>query len=193
MVTKEATLVSVHIGTRDDMSKQACASVEVKLDGFDGDKHRGHSRVCYEGDTEPEGTVRRNNRQWSGMSQQELEEIRQALDLERPLAPEDLGVNICISGVELFSNLAKGTRLEFPSGAVLTVEDYNPPCTEMADKIAGIYRTRSGESITRRQFLIEAKRKRGVVGVVDVPGVINTGDRIFVKTYTAPDLYKNVS
>ena len=143
MADKEAILVSVHIGTRDDMSKQPCDSINAELDGFEGDKHRGYSRICYEGDTEPEGTVRRNNRQWSGMSLEELQDIQEALDLERPLTAEDFGVNVCIKGIEQFSRLAKGTKLLFPSGAVLAVEDYNPPCTEMADKLIDLYATRS--------------------------------------------------
>ena len=188
MAVKEAILVSVHIGSRDDMSKQPCDSISAELDGFEGDKHRGYSRVCWEGDTEPEGTIRRNNRQWSGMSQEELDEIQDALDLERPLTPEDFGVNVCIKGIEEFSKLPKGTKLLFPSGAVLAIEDYNPPCTEMADKLIDLYSTRSGGAVSRREFLIESKRKRGVVGVVDVPGVITTGDRIIVKPYKAPKL-----
>lgn len=188
MKKTEAILVSVHIGTRDDMSKQPCDSVTAELDGFIGDKHRNYSRICYQGDSEPEGTVRRNNRQWSGISQEELQEIEEALQLDRPLSAEDLGVNICIQGVAQFSLLPKGTKLIFPSGATLAVEDYNPPCTEMADKLAGLYTTRSGEPVTRRQFLIETKKKRGLVGVIDVPGVINAGDSIIVKTYTAPKL-----
>ncbi len=188
MKDHEVTLISVHIGTRDDMSKQPCESANAELDGFVGDKHRGYSRVCWDGDTEPEGTVRRNNRQWSGMSLEELEEIRTALDLDQALSPEDLGVNVCISGVENFSQLPKGSKLVFPSGATLVVEDYNPPCTDMGDKIASLYMNRSGEPVTRKQFLIESKKKRGVVGVIDVPGVINTGERIVVKKYKAPEI-----
>ena len=170
------------------MSKQPCDSVIAELDGFIGDKHRGFSRVCYHGDTEAEGTVRRNNRQWSGMSEEELLEIQQALNLDRPLTPEDLGINICIRGIDDFSRLPKGTKLEFPSGAVLVVEDYNPPCTEMGEKIAGLYSKRSGEPLTRKQFLIEARKKRGVVGTIDVPGEIFSGDEIAVKIYSPPKL-----
>ena len=73
MKNLSASLVSVHIGTGTDMSKQPYDSVVVELDGFVGDKHRGFSRICYQGDTEPAGTVRRNNRQWSGMSGEELQ------------------------------------------------------------------------------------------------------------------------
>jgi hypothetical protein len=188
MKDRKATLAALNIGLRDDMSKQPCDSVRAELDGFIGDKHQGFSRVCYEGDTEPEGTVRRNNRQWSGMSQEELNDIQQALDLSQALSPEDLGVNICIEGVDEFSKLPKGSKLVFPSGAVLLVEDYNPPCTEMAEKIAELYTNKAGNSITSRQFIIESKRTRGVVGSIDVPGEICLGDTVVVKRYKAPKL-----
>ncbi len=183
-----ATLVSLHVGTGEDMSKQPCDSVVAELDGFISDRHRGFSRVCWEGDTEPEGTVRRNNRQWSGVSEEELAEIREALDLDRALTAEDLGTNVCIRGIEGFSALPKGSKLVFPSGAVLVVEDYNPPCTDMGDKIAGLYAKRSGEPLTRKQFLTEARKKRGVVGSIDVPGEIFKGDEITVKIYAPPKL-----
>ena len=65
------TLVSVHIGEDGELAKIAQSIVQAELDGFIGDRHRGFSRVAYEGDTEPEGTVRRNNRQWTGVSVEE--------------------------------------------------------------------------------------------------------------------------
>ena len=34
MKDHEVTLISVHIGTRDDMSKQPCESANAELDGF---------------------------------------------------------------------------------------------------------------------------------------------------------------
>ena len=188
MKGQKATLISVSIGTSDDMAKHVREYVMADLDGFVDDKHRGFSRVCYEGDTEPVGTVRRNNRQWSGMSQEEAKEIQEALNLDQPLLPVDLGVNVFVEGIRDFSKLPKGSKLVFPSGAVLVVEDFNPPCTYMADKIVSRYVTRSGKPLTRRRFLIEAKRKRGVVGVVDVPGKICSGDVIDVKRYKSPKL-----
>ena len=188
MKEQKATLISVSIGTGDDMAKHVREGVMADLEGFVDDKHRGFSRVCYEGDTEPAGTVRRNNRQWSGMSQEEVREIEEALNLDQRLLPGDFGVNIFVEGIKDFSKLPKGSKLVFPSGAVLVVEDFNPPCTHIADKIVSLYRTRSGTPLTRRQFLIEAKRKRGVVGVVDVPGKICSGDLIDVKRYKSPKL-----
>ena len=188
MKDQKAKLISVSIGTGDDMAKQVQEYVIADLEGFVDDRHRGFSRVCSEGDTEPTGTVRRNNRQWSGMSQEEVREIQEALNLDQPLSPGDLGVNVFVEGIKDFSRLPKGSKLMFPSGAVLVVEDFNPPCTDMADKIVGLYTAHAGKLLARRQFLIEAKRKRGVVGIVDVPGKIRSGDSIVVRRYKPPNL-----
>jgi len=181
-------LVSVHIGTRNDMSKQQRSSITAELDGFAEDKHKGFSRVAYENDSDPMGTVRRNNRQWSGVSREELDEISAGLNLQETLTAEDLGCNICTQGIPEFSKLPKGTRLKFPSGAVLVVEDYNPPCRDMANKIANRYLTQEGVKITPREFIIGAKKKRGVVGSIDVPGEIHADDEFVVEQYQPPKL-----
>ena len=41
------SLVSVHTGNNEDLSKDAQASVKAELDGFVGDKHRGFTRVAW--------------------------------------------------------------------------------------------------------------------------------------------------
>ena len=125
------TLVSVHTGNNADYSKEAQSSVQVELDGFVGDKHRGYDRIAASYDPDPTGTVRRNERQWSGVSLEELAIIGDRLDLEGPLMPATLGANICVEGIPEFSRLARGSRLVFPSGAVLVVEEGNPPCGSM--------------------------------------------------------------
>ena len=188
MEEQKATLISVSTKTDEDLAWHAQEYVVADFEGFVEDVHRGPSRVCYEGDTEPAGTVRRNNRQWSGMSQEEARQIQEALNLAQPLMPADLGVNVFVEGIKDFSKLPKGSKLVFPSGAVLVVEDFNPPCTHMAEKIVSRCSTRSGDSLTSRRVLIEAKRKRGVVGVVDVPGKICRGDSIVMKRYKSPKL-----
>ena len=180
------TLVSVHIGEEGKLAKIAQPFVQAELDGFIGDRHKGFSRVAYEGDTEPEGTVRRNNRQWTGVSVEELAMIQARMDLREPLSAETLGANICVKGIPDFSRLAKGDRLIFPSGATLIVENYNPPCTDMAEKIAALHTTNSGEPVQRLDFCKQAKRIRGIVGSIDVPGTINTGDKVVVQRYKPP-------
>ena len=75
------TLISVHAGSQEDMSKPGHASVEVELEGFAGDAHRSYIRTTWAGDKQAQGTVRRNERQWSAVSVEELAAISQAMDL----------------------------------------------------------------------------------------------------------------
>jgi len=76
------SLVSVHAGNNEDLSKEEQSTIEAKLDGFAGDKHSGFERVAWRGDKDPEGTVRRNERQWSGVSVEELAIISKKMDLK---------------------------------------------------------------------------------------------------------------
>lgn len=180
------SVVSVHTGNNEDLSKEARASVQVDLDGFVGDKHRGFTRLAYPGDTEPAGTVRRNERQWSGLSVEQLAIIQQRMDLKEPLTATTLGANICLEGVPDFSQLPKGTKLIFPSGAVLLVEESNPPCVDMGAQIAAKHTTNSGEPVAGNMFPKHSVGLRGVVGVIDVPGLISAGDRVTVRVYELP-------
>jgi len=186
-VTKlTATVVSVHAGSNDDMSKQELAAIDVQLDGIVGDAHRSYVRKAWAGDKQAEGTVRRNERQWSAVSLEELAEIQDAMDLvERP-TPTELGANLCLSGIRELSRLPKGTVLKLPSGAELIVEEYNPPCHDMGKKLAATHETRSGDPLSSTAFSKAAKLSRGLVGVVEVPGVIQAGDEVQIEIYETP-------
>lgn len=179
-------LDSIQFGDNEDLSKESHATAQVEFDGFIGDKHRGASRVAYSGDREPKGTVLRNDRQWSGVSVEELAEISQKMDLSSILSPQTLGANICIKGVPDFSFLPRGTRLIFPSGAALIIEEYNPPCSDMGARVAATYTTRSGEPLEAKHFLRPAAGRRGVVGMVDVPGELRVGDEVIIEVFEAP-------
>jgi MOSC domain-containing protein YiiM len=179
-------LVSVHVGNNEDLSKQELASVEAKLDGFAGDKHSGFERVAWRGDKDPEGTVRRNERQWSGVSVEELAIIEKKMDLKEPLTAATLGANICVEGIPDFSRLPKSARLVFPSGVVLAVEEYNSPCADMGEQITAKHTTHSGERAAGHLFSSRAFGLRGVVGVVDVPGMIHAGDKVVVQLVDEP-------
>jgi MOSC domain-containing protein YiiM len=160
----------------------------AEIGGFAGDKHGGPSRTTWEGERQPAGTVRRNERQWSGVSVEELEVITERLGLTEPLSPETLGANLCIEGIPEFSLLPKGTLLVFPSGAELLVEEYNPPCSDMGGQIASQYSTLSGEPLSAQDWLRPASGRRGVVGVIEVPGEIHSGDEVTVRIYCEPDI-----
>lgn len=181
-----ANVVSVHAGSNDDLSKEERPSIRVELDGVVGDRHQSYSRLTWAGDKQPEGTVRRNERQWSAVSVEELEEIRAATDLQEPLTAASLGANLCLAGVEELSRLPRGTLLKFPSGAELMVEEYNPPCHDMGKKLASTHTTRSGEPLPSTTFSKAAKLIRGVVGVVEVAGTISAGDEVIIEIFETP-------
>ena len=181
-----AKVISVHSGSNADLSKEEHPSIQVELAGVVGDRHQSYERSAWQGDKQPKGTIRRNERQWSAVSVEELLEIQAAMDVNEPLTATCLGANLCLSGVAELSRLPKGTLLKFPSGAELSVEEYNPPCHDMSKKLAAMYSTRSGESLSSTAFSVAAKLTRGVVGVVEVAGAINAGDEVTVEVYETP-------
>jgi MOSC domain-containing protein YiiM len=186
MKTITATVVSVHTGGSDQLSKDEQSSIIVELDGVVGDRHRSYSRETWAGDKQPKGTVRRNERQWSAVSVEELAEIQEAMDLTEPLTATALGANLCFEGVAELSRLPKGTIMRFPSGAELMVAELNPPCLDMGTKLAETMQTRSGSPLQNTTFSKASKLLRGVVGVVEVAGIINPGDEVEITLYEHP-------
>lgn len=181
-----AKVVSVHAGSNDDLSKEQHPSIHVQLDGIVGDRHQSYSRKTWRGDKQPQGTVRRNERQWSAVSVEELADIQKKMDLTEPLSAASLGANLCLKGLPELSRLPKGTLLKFPSGAELIVEEYNPPCVHMGKRLAAIYKTNSGTPLSDTAFSKAAKFSRGVVGVVEVAGTIKAGDDVAIILYESP-------
>ena len=116
-----AKVVSVHSGSNKDSSKDSHPSIDVELIGIVGDAHRSYERDTWAGDKQPKGTIRRNERQWSAVSVEELAEISSEMDLSEALTATRLGANLCFSGISQLSRLPKGTLLKFPSGAELMV------------------------------------------------------------------------
>jgi len=184
--TITATVVSVHTGGSDQLSKDEQSSIIVELDGVVGDRHRSYSRETWAGDKQPKGTVRRNERQWSAVSVEELAEIQEAMDLTEALTATALGANLCFEGVAELSRLPKGTIMRFPSGAELMVAELNPPCLDMGTKLAETMQTRSGAPLQNTTFSKASKLLRGVVGVVEVAGIINPGDEVEITLYEHP-------
>ncbi len=183
-------VVSVHSGSNKDLSKEARPSIQIRLDGVVGDRHSSYERSTWEGDKQPKGTVRRNERQWSAVSVEELSEIEEEMELAETLTASCLGANLCLQGVPKLSRLPKGTLLKFPSGAELLVEEFNPPCHDMGKKLASLYKTRSGGALSSTAFSKAAKLNRGVVGVVEVAGEISAGDQVTIEIYETPSWLK---
>ncbi len=182
----QATVVSVHVGIADAHGKEERDSIDLAFDGVVGDRHRSFTRTCFGGDKQAKGTLRRNERQWSAVSIEELAEITAAMDLSEPLSASDVGANLCLQGISELSRLPMGSLLEFPSGAVLMVSEYNPPCRDKGAQLASKYQTRSGKPLSDTHFPKAAKLTRGIVGVVEVPGPISPGDNVVVTVYRHP-------
>ena len=183
----KAKVVSVHTGASDQLNKDEQTSIIVELDGVVGDRHRSFEREAWAGnDKQPEGTVRRNERQWSAVSAEELAQIAEAMDLTEPLTAAAIGANLCIEGIPELSRLPRGTILRFPSEAELQVENFNPPCLDMGVKLAATMKTHSGVPLEDTAFSKASKLTRGIVGVVEVAGIINPGDEIDVTVYEHP-------
>ncbi len=180
MTTTVGKVASVYVGAPDTLVKEPREAIEVALDGIIGDRHRGIARDYWDDEEHGENTERRNERHWSAMSVEELAEIEEAMDLVQPLTAASLGANLCLEGVPELSRLSRGTLLKFSSGAELMVEEYNPPCSDMGAKVAELYATRSGDPLSDNTFSQAAKFLRGVVGVVQVAGIIRAGDEVTV-------------
>ena len=181
-----AKIVSVHSGSNDDLSKEEHASIRVELDGIVGDRHRSYVRDTYKVDKQPYGTVRRNERQWSAVSVEELASISAEMDLKEGITAASVGANLCIEGIPELSRLPKGTLLQFPSGTELMVEEFNPPCSDMGKIQASVHQTQSGEPVSDTAFSRAAKLSRGVVGVVEAAGTISAGDEVTFVLYETP-------
>lgn len=182
-----AKVIEVSLGHADDeycMHKRE--SLQAELDGFVDDRHRSLKRETWAGDKQAEGTIRRNERMWSAMSVEESKAIAKQMDLSKPLNAANLSVNLMIEGIPSFSLLPKGSILKFPSGAELIVEEYNPPCEEMGQKLADTYSTNSGKDLKALDFTQAAIFSRGLVGVIEVAGEIRVGDEVTVTVYTPP-------
>lgn len=186
MTSTTAKTFSVHAGSSDQLSKDEQSSIIVELDGVVGDRHRSYTRETWAGDKQPKGTVRRNERQWSAVSVEELTEIGEAMDLAEPLTASAVGANLCFQGVPELSRLPKGSTIRFPSGAELMVAEFNPPCLDMGTKLAETMTTRSGTPLENTAFSKASKSLRGVVGVVEVAGIINSGDDAEITLYEHP-------
>ena len=179
-----ATLVSIHIAVEGEEGRQNRDSVQAEPDGLAGDKYRGFTRVAQSWDQEPSGTLRRNERQWSGVSREELDAIADRMDLAEALVPETLGANLCFAEAPGLSALPKGSKLIFPSGAVLMVEEETLPCAEMGKAIESDYTRRSGGPVEGKYFPKLALGLRGILGFVDVAGELRVGDEVVLKPYS---------
>lgn len=161
----------------DDFETAPTATLELGLDGIDGDRHAGFTRRS--GGREPwypRGTEMRSGRQLSIVSVEELADIAAALRIDA-VEPGWIGANLVLSGAPRLSFLPPGARLTFESGAVIVVENQNAPC-RFAGKAIGRHAGLPGAEFA---FPKVAKRLRGVVATVERAGAARAGGDVVIR------------
>lgn len=180
------TVVELHAYTKMDPQRQGSDSLQFEVDGIVGDRHRGHQRAAGGNDKQPKGTMRRNERMWSAISVEELEQISSDMGLASPLSAKDITANICLEGAPDLSKLPKGSMLKFPSGLELLVEEFCSPCLSKGEMLKQRYRKANGDELMPTAFAKAAKLSRGLLGVVELAGVARVGDVIEIVEYAHP-------
>ncbi len=151
------------------------SAAELRLDfaGPAGEDHGGAmrpscSRVL---DLYPRGTEIRNTRQLALVGTEELAEIAEGMGLER-LDPAWLGATMALSGIPDFSHLLPSARLQFDSGATITVDMQNRPCHLPGPVIA------RETGMDAKAFRRAARGRRGVTAWVERVGDVRIGDGV---------------
>ena len=157
------------------LEKQPVAGGRLLFSGMEGDCHGGLTRKSDSRMLKQykRGTEVRNSRQLSILSAEELAEV--ALRMGIPaVKPEWVGANMVLRGIPDLTLLPPGTRLQFPSGAMIVIDAENHPCRYPADIIA------KHHPEAKQGFVKAAMHKRGLVGWVEAEGAIRTGDSIAI-------------
>lgn len=96
------------------------------------------------------------------------------------LAPGRLGENVTTRGIDLLG-LPIGTRLAFPSGALVEITGLRNPCQQIEDFRSGLL-----DRVLERLPGGGLVRKAGIMGVVVAGGTIRPGDAITVTLPAGP-------
>lgn len=158
---------------------QPVEALELGFDGPLGEAHGGMTRPSCSRvlGLYPRNTPIRNTRQLSILSAEELAAIAAEMGLEA-LDPALLGATMVLSGLPDFSHVPPSSRLLAESGACLTVDMENRPCTLPARPIE------TAHPGLGKGFKPAAQGRRGVTAWVEAEGRVALGDRL---TLFVPD------
>jgi MOSC domain len=174
----ELQVVSVLVAT-DPGSIVSSPVDELSLDlgGVVGDRHYGVARPSNSRQARfyPRGTLIRNRRQVSLVAEEELEQVRIALDLP-DVRPDELGANVLVRGMPGLSALPIGARLLFDNGLGLVCEGVNQPCRLPVEAL----RRRHPDHPSVSRFVKHAFGRRGIVASVEHPAPMRAGDHACV-------------
>ncbi|MBZ9982892.1 MULTISPECIES: MOSC domain-containing protein [unclassified Mesorhizobium] len=175
-----ARAVALYAAPFDHFETKAVEKLQLGFDGIAGDFHAGIARRS--GGREPwypRGTEMRNERQLSLVAADELALVAERMGLEE-IKPEWIGANLLIEGVPHLSMLPSGSLLFFQGGVTIKIDAQNKPCRVAGQSIAEHVRAADHDA-TALLFPKVAKRLRGLVGWVEKPGIVRSGEEISVR------------
>lgn len=151
--------------------------LQCTYEGIVGDRHYGIDKAAGVRETPfSKGEMIRNDRHFSAVSLEELEEVAELMGIPVLLA-EYLSPNILFKGYPNLSQLPPLSVIAFEGGAALRVLWENTPCSKPGKVIADHYPERAGISAA---FVKLAIGKRGIVGWVHREGTITPDQKIEV-------------
>ena len=118
----------------------------------------------------------RNERQIILLCPAELAAAAGEMGIER-IEPQWIGGNLLIEGIAHLSMLPASTLLFFEGGVTLKVDFQNGPCKISGEAIADHYPDRDHAELSLG-FVPAAKRRRGLLAWVEIPGGIRAGERV---------------
>ena len=175
-----ATVDGLLVAGSSDFVTTAVSSLSLTFEGILGDHHSGQTRKA--GGREPwypRGTVMRNERQVSIVAINELAAAAAQMGIAE-IKPEWMGANLVIGGIANLSMLPPRTLLFFEGGVTIKVDGQNAPCSLTGRSIAKNAAVADADGLVFA-FKDAAKRRRGLVGWVEKPGVIETGAKVTVR------------
>jgi hypothetical protein len=181
-VPQTASVAACLIADRGTFVSRPVPVLDLDFSGIVGDYHAGTIRKSTSREPwYPRGTVIRNDRQLTIVSEAELSEVAAAMSLPS-LDPAWIGANLLLRGITGLTQLPIGTRMFFAGGASLLVEGENAPC-RVAGQSIGEHAGRDGFDLL---FPKLARHKRGVVASVEKPGRVAAGDAVTVRMPRTP-------
>ena len=157
------------------LEKSERQQLTLAISGIEGDCHTGETRPSDSRTLKqyPRNTTIRNTRQVTLLSEEELAEVARVMGIPEVKAAW-VGANIVTSGIPDLTMLPPCSRLQFSSGATLTIDMENAPCRQVSDVITRHYPEQS------KGFVAAAKQKRGLTACVERAGLISAGDSITI-------------
>ncbi len=159
---------------------EAVDVLTLTYEGIPGDRHQGLTRPS--NSREPwykKGTEMRNEQQVSILADDELAAVASDLGIDE-LKPEWIGGNMVLDGIAHLSLLPPRTLLMFEGGVTIRVDGGRGPCRYAGRSIADQF---EGRDDLEFAFPKLAKHRRGLVGWVEVPGVIKPGEGVTARIW----------